>query len=280
MLIPRKALEECIWWRKNVKESDAIFIKHPTTLITTDASDTGWGAQIRDTCISGPWRKSQRYWHVNMKELYTIWIVLNRFKDELKGKTVMIQSDNKTVVAHIRKQGGTKSLILLEATKKLLIMAREFRILIHPFYILGRYDCIADRLFINLPMPDWHVLSSITEIIFEKWGIPEIDLFTTNQSAVVPNYASLNPKDSRAVFHSAFSQTWTYHLAWVFPPPTLIPRLLQHLNHATGTYLLVAPRWEKVYWRGDLRIRTKDQPFMIKNLGDHRIDGQQASSIH
>ncbi|CAG5002500.1 unnamed protein product [Parnassius apollo] len=64
-------------------------------------------------------------------------------------------------------------------------------------------------------MPDWHLLSSITDIIFEKWGIPEKDLFATDQSAVVPTYMSLSPKDSKAVFHNAFSQIWRYHLGWV-----------------------------------------------------------------
>lgn len=51
--------------------------------------------------------------------------------------------------------------------------------------------------------------------------------------------------------------------------PCLIPR---HLNSAKRTYLLVAPRWVKVYWRVDLKRRALAPPFQIWNLHLHLVD--------
>ncbi|CAH4009205.1 unnamed protein product [Pieris brassicae] len=60
-----------------------------------------------------------------------------------------------------------------------------------------------------------------------------------------------------ACYHDAFSRCWQYDLAWIFPPPALLPRVLQQLNLSQGNFIIththstqveeafVAPKFEK-----------------------------------
>lgn len=53
------------------------------------------------------------------------------------------------------------------------------------FYLPGRLNGIADSLSGEKQVPEWHLVSPATEAIFEKWGVPDIDLFAFSETAVV-----------------------------------------------------------------------------------------------
>ncbi|CAG4930098.1 unnamed protein product [Parnassius apollo] len=55
-LIPTKALQECFWWLGNLQKYRQIFASPETIFVTTDASDTGWGAQVNKRILSGLWK--------------------------------------------------------------------------------------------------------------------------------------------------------------------------------------------------------------------------------
>lgn len=148
----------------------------------------------------------------------------------------------------------------------LSILLDQFQIHLRIYYLPGTYNCEADHLSRLKKMPQWHLLPQATGVIFSKWGKPQIDLFASREAHVVPTYASLDQTDKGAQFHDALSQVWNYQLAWVFPPPCLVPKVLQHMNMAKGTYLLVVPRWERVFWRADLKKRALSPPHTIWNL--------------
>lgn len=270
--VPSSALADCLWWTHNISTPGRIFENDPTIFISTDASDQGWGIQLGNSNISGTWSAVQSQWHINRKELFTVLIALVKFHNILQNKAVMIQSDNKSVVAYLRNQGGTKSMVLLELTRKIYHLSAQMKAQLNVFYIPGRYNTMADRLSRGTALPDWHLSEAVTRQIFQRWGIPQIDLFASHQSKVVPLYVSIDALDHQAAFINAFSQNWEFQLAWVFPPPPLIPKVLQHLNKASGWYLVVVPRWEHVFWRNDLKRRAVDSPFLVKALHQQLMD--------
>lgn len=203
----------------------------------------------------------------------------------LRGKSLLVQSGNRTVVSYIRNQGGTRSAPLCELASTLLTMTSQLDITLSAYYIPGPYNEIADSLSRGKLISDWHLSKHITHRIFRKWDIPQIDLFATHLSRVVPLYVSRNAQDPLACFVDAFSRAWNFTLAWVFPPPSLVPRVLSHLNTASGTYILIVPRWEQVFWRADLKSRALAPPFQLRNLHHHLSEAQtglplkQASSL-
>jgi hypothetical protein len=270
--LPSQTRLELLWWLENLTKGSTFQIAPPTTFITTDASDSGWGAIINNKKRCGLWDDSQKRWHSNRKKLWSLLEVLGREWQELKGKTVIFQTDNRITAAYIRKQGGTKSKNLLNVASRILSLANLHKIVIIPKYIPGRYNEIADSLSWTKNIPEWHLDKQSCETIFNKFGKPSIDLFASKASAVVPNYVSEDSRDQESQFTDAFSRTWNFRLGWIFPPSALIPRVLQHLNISQGHYLLIAPKWEKAFWKSELKRRATRPPFRIKNLWLHLRD--------
>ncbi|KAL0822333.1 hypothetical protein ABMA28_004432 [Loxostege sticticalis] len=268
--------EECLlnlmWWLQNYKMVSPIHYPTPTHYLTTDASDIAWGAKLNNWSLSGPWSDREQALHSNQKELLAVLKVLQTNCQSLINSTILLQCDNKTTVAYLRNQGGTKSPYLMDLTYKVYEILDQYQIHLIPHYLPGRFNAHADSLSRHRQTAEWHLLPHCTQKIFDRFGIPVIDLFASKTAHVVANYVSLDMTDDQAIYHDAFSRIWDYHLAWIFPPPFLIPRILTHLNQAKGCYLLVVPRWERVFWRADLKQRAIAPPFTIANLSNCLVD--------
>ncbi len=139
-------------------------------------------------------------------------------------------------------------------------------------YLPGKYNGIADRLSSKKPLLEWHLLREARERIFSKWGIPEVDLFASARSAIISRYVTLDARDKNAIFIDAFSRIWRLNNAWIFPPPSLIPRILAHLNKCQGQFILIAPKWEQTFWMTDLISRCNEPPITIENLDRCLVD--------
>ncbi|KAI5634616.1 hypothetical protein NE865_12679 [Phthorimaea operculella] len=244
----------------------------PNHFLATDASGLGWGARLNNQRLSGLWSPQELSLHSNLKEMMAILKVLQSQCHHLSGSTVSVQSDNTTVISYLKNEGGTKSCHLMWLTYQIFQLLQKHRIRLNLYHLPGKYNVEADDLSRGKRISEWHLLPALTEIVFAKWGTPEIDLFASNRAHVVPQYASLDVTDDQAVFADAFSQIWKYNLAWIFPPPFLIPRVLTHLNQSQGLFLLIVPRWEKSFWRPDLKRRAVAAPFTIRNLNSVLID--------
>ncbi|XP_063369922.1 uncharacterized protein LOC134658240 [Cydia amplana] len=263
---------ELDWWLQNLANTSDIQVAPASVFIATDASDIGWGAIINDEKLSGHWSTSQNYWHCNQKELWTLLEVIQPKLQLISGKTFLFQTDNQTAATYIRKQGGTKSMKLLEIASKILNLALQHKISIIPKYLPGRYNGIADSLSRQKTFQKWHLDLLMQKKILQVTGTPEIDLFASKSSAVVPKYVSEDHKDMTSEYTDAFSRPWNYKLAWIFPPPAVIPRVLVHLNGSKGIYLLVVPKWEKAFWRAEIKKRAISPPFQIQHLKNHLRD--------
>uniref|UniRef100_A0A0K8TC30 Reverse transcriptase domain-containing protein n=1 Tax=Lygus hesperus TaxID=30085 RepID=A0A0K8TC30_LYGHE len=270
--IPRSAQEAIEWWRNHINGNNRY--SHPTkrVFLSTDASDWGMGVTLGPLRLSFQWRPKQRHWSINRRELYAVRWAISTAPEIVRDSSVLLLTDSRTVAAYIRHQGGLRSSPMLQETALLLKQAQELNIHLQPHFIPGKYNTLADRLSRDAPPPEWHLLPSITHKVFQRWGTPSIDLFASAKSAVVPAYASIDQNDAKAMFVDAFSRTWNFQLAWIFPPPPLIPQVLHHLNSATGTYLLVSPRWTKTYWRPDIKTRAIDAPMRVTDLPSHLLD--------
>lgn len=264
--------QELEWWRDHCKTSSMIHIPPTTHYLTTDASDIGWGAQLDHLDLKGTWLLPQQRLHCNQKEMLAIINVLKDHGHRLSSESLLIQCDSRTVVSYLRNEGGTKSAALTSLTQRLFQILDQFNIHMAIHHIPGNYNCDADHLSRKKVSPEWHLLPRLTGKVFSKWGTPMIDLFASHRARVVTNYCTLDRRDKNAEFHDAFSRIWEFPLAWIFPPPHLIPRVLAHLNNAVGIFLIAVPRWKNAFWRPDLKSRSLAAPFTIRNLESVLVD--------
>ncbi|CAK1584514.1 unnamed protein product [Parnassius mnemosyne] len=107
--IPLPVQSEMEWWLQAVGQSVPIHTNVALThLLTTDASDIGWGAQLGDISIGGTWTKRQLTWQANRKEMFAVRAAISHEQKLLQNSQVLLQTDNRTVVSYINKEGGRK----------------------------------------------------------------------------------------------------------------------------------------------------------------------------
>ncbi len=79
------------------------------TVVTTDASSTGWGATCNGQAASGLWTGPRLLWHINCLELWAVHLALRQFRPLLLGKHVLVRTDNTAAVSYINRLGGIRS---------------------------------------------------------------------------------------------------------------------------------------------------------------------------
>ena len=109
-------------------------------------SDVGWRAHLGPEIVSGLWSPNEVGVSINARELLGVEKGLLHFQSSLRGSTVAIYVDNSTVVAYLRKSGGTRSLFLNEIAQRILRWSELHAITLAPQFIPGSRNVIADSL--------------------------------------------------------------------------------------------------------------------------------------
>ncbi len=91
------------------------------TVVTTDASSTGWGATCYGQAASGLWTGPRLLWHINCLELWAVHLALRQFRPLLLGKPVLVRTDNTAAVSYINRHGGIRSHRMSQLARHLLL---------------------------------------------------------------------------------------------------------------------------------------------------------------
>ena len=143
----QQALQPCIdlaWLQSRVP----VRPKTPSQSICTDASLQGWGAHLLPDFVvaSGVWNQEEQAKHINELEMLAVMRALQEWCAALTDKSVLILSDNSTVVAYLSKQGGTKSQSLCRLATDIWQFAQLHAIDLQARHIPGRLNVLADVL--------------------------------------------------------------------------------------------------------------------------------------
>lgn len=249
MTLSEEVRSELSWWL-NIELLAENPIRSMTFVreIFSDASLTGWGASCGDSRASGFWKESELKHHINYLEISAAFLALKCFASDLRDSQILLRIDNTTAIAHINKGGGTRSASLNRVTRDLWEWCLARGLWVYASYIPSQENSIADFESRRLSgCSDIEISKPVFSSIISKFGLPSIDLFASRDNAKCPRFVSWKQDpDSFAV--DAFSLSWSGEFFYAFPPPALLPRVLQKIKQDGASGILVVPEWTGQPW--------------------------------
>ena len=166
---------------------------------------------------------------------------------------LLVSTDNTTVVAYIRHQGGTHSTVLPEEVWNILNLCLTHSIQLLVKHIPGRFNTLGDRMsrIDKSISTEWSLNQEIANKIFQIMDFPSIDLFATRLNHRLPLYVSPIP-DQNALSIDAISMDWNRIHAYAFPPFHLIQTVINKIRISQYKIVLIAPLWPDRPWFPEL----------------------------
>lgn len=263
MQITEMMQEDLNWWVENIElQNKPILERSPEISINSDASTEGWGGTCNDDRTGGRWNEEEQTNHINFLELLGIFFVLKSFQHELVGKRVHCLSDSTTAIAYINHMGG-KIVQLNNLAREIWNWALNKGIWLTAGHVRGVDNDEADyesRHFND--RSEWSLDNRVFDKLQNVFGEHDIDLFASRLNAKCEKYVSWQ-RDPKAEFVDAFSQSWTHYCSYIFPPFSLIGRVLQKLKTEGGTATVIVPYWPTQPWFTTFVDMLIDHPMAL-----------------
>ena len=238
------------WWQNpaNVMKGSDLHPKDHSIQLFTDASNEGWGAHLEQNSTQGLWSAQEKGLHINVLELKAVFLALRHFKDQCQDQTVLVATDNSTVVAYINKQGGTHSAEMCALLWRIMTWCHHFHITLKARHIPGCLNVMADLLSRSnqVQSTEWSLHPQVFKQICQRWFTPHVDLFTTHLNHKLLLYVSPIPDDLLSRSNQVQSTEWSLHpqvfkqicQRWFTPHVDLFTT---HLNHKLLLYVSPIP---------------------------------------
>ena len=241
--------------------------------IYTDASKSGWGASSSTDSNSGVWGQQERNQSSNFRELKAVLLSLKENLATIKGKKVVVHSDNTTTISQINRQSSPRHLHLLKLSKAIWNLCLQHRIKLRAEYIPGEENSTADSLSRVNWDHEWELSDQIFQTIQRSMGPLSIDLFASKKNRKLPNYYSRFPETEALGTDALKARTWPEN-AYANPPPILIHRILDKIRQTNTSLILVTPHWPSQAWWAEC-LQLKEQRIKIKtNSRTARLKGK------
>ena len=275
--ISGEAKREVQFWTENFTNTGyPIWSPSPKIDVMTysDASNTGWGGyavEIGDLSATGCWSEAECKKSSTWREIRGTRLVLESLLDNLRGKEVLHRSDNMNTV-NIMSVGSRKADLHQEAID-IYKLCRENDIRLSVEWVNRDANEQADALSRSEDANDYSLNWSAFQELENRWGPHTVDRFASHRTKLLPRFCSrfLNP-GCEAV--DAFTVHWAGENNWIFPPPYLIPRVLQHMAQGNEIGTLVIPEWHSAPWWPLLVTRQgRWQPFVRDSCKLEPYDG-------
>ena len=233
MQLTHLAKEDLYWWKRNIYKTFAPIQWPPISQeLASDASSLiGWGATCGFERTGGAWSALEAGIHISVKEMIAVYYAIRSFVEKIKGLHVRVLCDNTTAVAVINKMGSTRSLECNAMAQKIWTFCLKHSIYVTCAHIPGVDNCVPDEESRKeYKQAEWMLDRKLYNRCTKHFHFsPTIDCFATRINAQHKNYVARRP-DPFAKFIDAFSFNWSTEKCYIFPPFSLVARVLQKIR--------------------------------------------------
>ncbi len=211
--------------------------------------------------VSGVWTGPQLRWHINCLELLAVRLALSRLRGRLRGKDVLVRTDNTATVAYINRQGGLRSRRMSQLARHLLLWSQKHLRSLRAIHIPGVFNQAADELSRAVLPGAWRLHPQVVQLIWSWFGVAQVDLFASPETTHCQWFYSL----TKATFGTdALAHSWPRGLRkYAFPPVSLLAQTLCKIREVEEQVLLVAPYWPNRTWFPELMLLATAPPWPI-----------------
>ena len=110
---------------------------------------------------------------------------------------------------------------------------------------------------------EWKLNPALFHKIVEKFGKPDIDLFASRNNKQLDRYVFWHP-EPEAIAINASSLTWNNNYFYMFPPFSLVGRVLAKIHRNKTISVIVVPDWSTQYWYPQLLQVTNQDPLYFR----------------
>ncbi len=174
---------DLLWLKQGVILDTA----HRRKVVTTDASNKGWGALCKGKPTFGLWSEEESGLHINCLEMLAVCHACQFFLVDIRGHEVLVCSDSRSVVSYINHQGGLVSKCLCTLVNDLLVWAQTNLRSLKATHVPSKMNQGADMLSSNnVSSEEWMLHPLAVQKIWQVFGRARVDLFASEDNSHCP----------------------------------------------------------------------------------------------
>ena len=266
MQLSSAAKAELQWWVKNTDRAyKPISHGKHDLLITTDASNLGWGAVCNGVKTGGHWTAIEALQHINYLEMLAIFLGLKTFAREHQNIHIRAMTDNTTAVSVLNHMGTSHSDFCNTLCREIWEWCIGKNFWLSVAHIPGKQNKIADTESRRSEKESEWMLDpetlhcSLNKLQFK----PDVDLFASRINKQFQNYVAYRP-DPDAFAIDAFSLDWSFVKFYAFPPFSVISAVLSKIQDDQAEGICVIPNWPTQPWYPKAMQMMTSDPIHLK----------------
>ena len=267
MILSFDAKTEINWWIENLsRASKPLTRNHASMEIKTDASLQGWGASYKNSSTGGLWSFDEQQNHINLLEMYAIFLALKTYANDLTDVHIKILSDSATAVLVLTHMGTSRSIACNNLCKQIWLWCIERNIWLTIAHIPGKQNIEADRESRRSAntSAEWQLNPKILHSCLTDIGFsPSVDIFASRLNKQFDKFVSFKP-EPEAFAIDAFTLDWSSYKFYAFPPFSMITRMLKKIQIEKAEGVCVIPNWPTQPWYPTATNLMQSKPILLK----------------